>query len=262
MITRKTIQFIRSLQTKKERDRTGLFVAEGNKLVADLLPFFPCELLLARPAWIATQGDLPARELIAAEAEDIQRASSQKNPQDVIAIFRQAPQTFRKEDLSRELILATDGIQDPGNLGTILRLAHWFGIRQIVCSPDTADLYNPKTVQASMGSLAHIRACYTPLPELLDEIGDTPLYGTFLDGQSLYDIPLTPTGILVMGNEGRGIRPEVAQRIPHRIHIPSYPPGRPTAESLNVAAATAIVCAEFRRRSPLPTPAGAAPTGR
>ena len=139
-------------------------------------------------------------------------------------------------------------MQDPGNLGTIVRLADWFGIRHIVCSPETADLYNPKVVQATMGALARVRLYYTPLADFLGSMDRTTVYGTFLDGVDLYRSTLTPRGVIVMGNEGNGISPELEPYIGSRLYIPSYPAGQPTSESLNVAMAAAITCAEFRRR--------------
>ncbi|MBR5689129.1 MAG: RNA methyltransferase, partial [Prevotella sp.] len=148
------------------------------------------------------------------------------------------------------LSLALDGIQDPGNLGTIIRIADWFGIETVVCSPDTADAYAPKVVQATMGSLARVKIVYQDLAELIDALPtDFPVYGTLLDGRDIYAETLTPHGLIVMGNEGNGISPEIARKITRRLLIPNYPADRPTADSLNVAIATAITCAEFRRRA-------------
>jgi TrmH family RNA methyltransferase len=127
-------------------------------------------------------------------------------------------------------------------------LADWFGIKNIICSPDTVDVYNPKTIQATMGAIAHVRVFYTPLVDLLAEITDMPVYGTFLDGADIYREPLSATGLIVMGNEGKGISRSVEKQIFHRLYIPNYPPGTESTESLNVAVATAVICAEFRRR--------------
>ena len=248
MLSKNKIKLIRSLDHKKHRIETGLFVAEGNKLVVDILPFFDCELLVAKPSWIATQGDLRVRELIVAEDTDISRAGLVKNPQDVIGVFAQPKRYLDKERLKNELTLVLDGIQDPGNLGTIIRLANWFGIRNVICSPDTADVYNPKAVQAGMGSIAYVDVFYESLPEYLDELKGIPVYGTFLDGKILYEEKLHSAGLIVMGNEGNGIRPEVEQRITNRLYIPNFPQGSESTESLNVAVATAIVCGEFRRQ--------------
>jgi TrmH family RNA methyltransferase len=248
MLSKNKIKFIRSLESKKQRAESGLFLAEGNKLVADILPFFECELLVAQSSWMATQGDIKAKELLAVDEEDIKKASLLKTPQDVMAVFVQPTNHLDKELLKNELTLILDGIQDPGNLGTIIRLADWFGIKNLICSPDTADVYNPKTVQASMGGMAHVNVFYENLPDLLDELSDIPVYGTFLDGKTIYQEKLTSTGLIVMGNEGKGIRPALAKRITNRLYIPNFPPGTESTESLNVAVATAVVCAEFRRQ--------------
>lgn len=250
MLSKTKIKQIHSLELKKFRDETGLFVAEGNKLVADMLPAFECELLVAKPSWMATQGDIPARELIVAEGDDIRKAGFLRTPQDVLAVFRRPAYTVEEADPQSKLILALDGIQDPGNMGTIIRLADWFGIEHIVCSTDTADAFGPKTVQATMGALSRVKVHTTDLSAYLQRqvIRQIPIYGTFLDGEDLYSKELSETGIIVMGNEGNGIRKETERLVTERLYIPSYPRDRETSESLNVAIATAVVCAEFRRR--------------
>ncbi|MDR0865683.1 MAG: RNA methyltransferase [Candidatus Symbiothrix sp.] len=248
MISKPKIKFIRSLEMKKFRNESACFLAEGNKLVADILPSFDCECLIAKSSWLATQGDIHAKELIVAEENDIEKASLLKTPQDVIAIFRQPEYQLDKKNLKEDLSLVLDGIQDPGNLGTIIRLADWFGIKTIICSPDTADVYNPKTVQATMGAIAHVRVFYTPLVDFLKEMQDIPIYGTFLDGKNIYREQLSATGLIVMGNEGKGISPSVKKGISHKLYIPNYPPDTVSTESLNVAVATAVTCAEFRRK--------------
>lgn len=249
MLSKSKVKYIHSLELKKYRNEANAFVAEGNKLVADMMHAFDCEFLLAKPCWMATQGDLPAKELIVAEEEDIRKASFLKNPQDVLAIFKRPAWSLDEVNPSTQLLLALDGVQDPGNLGTIIRLADWFGIEHIVCSKDCADVFSPKTVQATMGALAHVKVHYTDLPVFLAKQAPfTSLYGTFLDGENLYTQQLTDTGIIVMGNEGNGIRPEIETLISTKLYIPNYPADRETSESLNVAIATAVVCAEFRRR--------------
>jgi len=248
MLSKNKIKFIRSLDKKKFRDESGCFLAEGNKLVADILPVFECELLIVQTSWLATQGDIRTKELIVADEDDIRRASLLKNPQQVIAVFRQPEHTPDWEAMSGNLNLVLDGIQDPGNLGTIIRIADWFGIRDIICSPDSADVYNPKTVQASMGALAGVRVHYRPLRPFLSEIKDAPIYGTFLEGESIYKKELAQNGYVVMGNEGNGISPEVEALISEKLYIPNFS-AEGLAESLNVGVATAITCSEFRRRS-------------
>ena len=250
MISKNKIKYIKSLEKKKIRQELQLFIAEGNKLVESLFPYFECELLLAKPSWMATQGDLPTKELIVAEEGDIEKASLLKNPQDVIAVFNQSKNELDRSCFKKELTLVLDGIQDPGNLGTIIRVANWFGIRNIICSPDTADVYNPKVIQATMGAIAYVNVFYYPVFELMKEVIDEniPLYGTFLDGDNIYEKNLEAYGCIVMGNEGNGISSALEEYINHRLLIPNYPPDTVSTESLNVAAATAVICAEFRRQ--------------
>ncbi|MDR1525119.1 MAG: RNA methyltransferase [Tannerella sp.] len=248
MLSKAKIKEIRALEFKKFRDERGLFVAEGNKLVADMLHAFECEWLMARTSWIAAQGDIPAKELLLAGEGDIRRVSFTKAPQDVVAVFRKPSWPLDGANPESGLVLALDGIQDPGNLGTIVRLADWFGIGYIVCSKDTADVFGPKTVQATMGALARVKVYYAGLDEYAGKHKGSPVYGTFLDGENIYSRKLTQHGIIVMGNEGNGIRPETAAFVNERLYIPSWPPSRETTDSLNVAMAAAIVCAEFRRR--------------
>lgn len=248
MVSKSKIKLIRSLEKKKYRDELKLFVAEGNKLVADLIHIFDCEWMIAKTSWMATQGNIPAKEIQIDENEDIRQVSLLKNPQDVLAIFRQPQYSLQDVNPANQLILALDGIQDPGNLGTIIRTADWFGIEHIVCSLDTTDVFAPKTVQATMGALTHVSVHYTELEQFL-KVYKVPLYGTFLDGKSLYEKKLSNNGIIVMGNEGNGIRPTIESLIKERLFIPNYPLYRETSESLNVATAAAIICAEFRRIS-------------
>ncbi|MDR2773367.1 MAG: RNA methyltransferase [Tannerella sp.] len=247
MLSKAKIKELRSLELKKIRDEQGLFVAEGNKLVADMLRTFDCEWLAARTSWLATQGDIPAKELVLAEEGDIRKVSFMKTPQDVVAVFKKPLYPLEDANPCSQLVLALDGIQDPGNLGTIVRLADWFGIEHIVCSKDTADVFGPKTVQATMGALAHVKIHYTDLAGYLGKHASSPVYGTFLDGENIYTKRLSPHGIIIMGNEGNGIRPQAASFIKEKLYIPSYPPVRETTESLNVAVSAAIICAEFRR---------------
>ena len=149
---------------------------------------------------------------------------------------------------TQELSLALDGVQDPGNLGTIIRIADWFGITHIYCSQDTADVYNPKVVQATMGSIARVKVEYGNLLALVESLpADVPVYGTLLDGDNIYQQQLENRGLIVMGNEGKGISPALAKKVNRRLLIPNFPEGRATADSLNVAIATAITCSEFRR---------------
>lgn len=250
MISKNKQKYIRSLELKKYRNEEQAFVAEGTKLVGDMLPAFSCRLLVATPEWFAMRKALPPCERIEVSDEELRKVSFQKNPQEVLAVFSFPQWNLADTQPGRSLTLALDGIQDPGNMGTIIRLADWFGIEHIVCSTDTVDVFNPKTVQATMGALSRVQVHYTDLPNYLQtqRAKGIPLYGTFLDGENMYEKTLTPNGILVMGNEGNGVRPEVERLIDEKLYIPSFPPERETSESLNVAIATSIVCAEFRRR--------------
>ena len=171
-----------------------------------------------------------------------------QDPQEVLAVFPQT-QTELPTTFTKEIILALDGVQDPGNLGTIIRIADWFGITQIVCSKDTVDVFNPKVVQATMGSIAHISISYVDLFSFLKSVPeDVPIYGTVLDGEDIYTKELSSNGIIIMGNEGKGISDPIKSLITERLFIPNFTDGRDTAESLNVAIATAITCSEFKRR--------------
>jgi TrmH family RNA methyltransferase len=247
MISKNQQKFIRQLEQKKYRKREGLFVAEGTKVVGDLMKRYTPEAVFATPQWQAPEGITP--QIVT--DEELQHISFQQHPQQVLALFP-IPSQEIDDPLAllhdQTLALALDGVQDPGNLGTIIRIADWFGISTLICSNDTVDAWNPKVVQATMGSLARVNIIYTSLPILLDRLTDTyPVYGTFLDGKSIYTEPLTPGGLIIMGNEGNGISDEVRQHINRRLLIPDFHQGD-TADSLNVAIATAITCSEFRRR--------------
>ncbi|MDD2799700.1 MAG: RNA methyltransferase [Bacteroidales bacterium] len=248
MLSKNQIKFIQSLQLKKHRNETGLFVAEGNKLVSDMLLAFDCHWLIATSDWFKINNHSKAELIIEASSDDLRKASSLTTPQDVIAIFKKPNDTLPTENIAEQLLIAADCIQDPGNLGTIIRLADWFGIEHIICSLDCADVYNSKTIQATMGALSRVKVHYTPLDEFLARHKQSPIYGTFLDGDDIYQNELTANGIIVMGNEGNGISHEIEKLVNKRIYIPNFPAGSITSESLNVAVATAIVCAEFRRR--------------
>lgn len=249
MLSKNKIKYIRSLELKKNRKEEKVFVAEGHKLVGDLLGHFPCRLLVAISSWLEKHPRVQADEIIEVTPDELTRASLQKTPQEVLAIFEQPVWTYEVESVSKSLCLALDDIQDPGNLGTIIRLADWFGIEHIFCSQGTVDVYNPKTIQATMGALARVKLHYCHLPSLIASLGNVPVYGTFLDGENMYGKDLTSHGLIVMGNEGNGIGEEVAKLVNERLYIPNYPPQRETSESLNVAVATAVICAEFRRRT-------------
>lgn len=249
LFSKNKIKYIRSLDLKKIRKEEKVFLAEGPKLVGDLLGRFPCSFLAATSLWLQGHPTVRADEIIEVTADELSRASLLKTPQQVLAVFRHQEYELDKSVLKDSLCLALDDIQDPGNLGTIIRLADWFGIEHIICSLNTVDAYNPKTVQATMGGIARVKVHYTSLPDFIRSLGVVPIYGTFLDGDNIYGQQLARNGLVVMGNEGNGISKEVEALINRKLYIPNYPQERETSESLNVAIATAVVCAEFRRQA-------------
>ena len=252
MISKNQIKYIRQLEQKKFRKREKCFVAEGPKVVGDLMSQYQPKAIFATEEWnnIGLTGPVPMSRVT---DDELRRISFLQTPQQVLALFP-IPDHPTNPNYSLftnhySLTLALDSVQDPGNLGTIIRIADWFGIDTIYCSEDTADAYNPKVVQATMGSLAHVHIIYCNLLELFNQLpADFPVYGTLLDGSDIYQQTLSNHGIIVMGNEGNGISEAVRQRVTHRLLIPNFHQG-PSAESLNVAIATAITCSEFRRRS-------------
>ena len=256
MISKNRIKLIHSLEQRKQRKLHGLFVAEGHKLVGDLLSTFQPVYIAACSSWITTHAPLWAQlqargcECNEVSEDELHKASLMKSPQQGLALFKMMkPEAPQAAWVKQELCLALDGIQDPGNMGTIVRIADWFGINHIICSLDTADVYNPKTIQATMGALARVKVSYTDLPAWIARLPqDSSVYGTFLDGDNMYNNELTAHGLIIMGNEGKGISHETAKHVNRRLFIPNYPASRATSESLNVGVATAIICAEFRRR--------------
>ena len=237
-LSKAQIKWVRSLQQKKNRDAEEVFIAEGRKCVEELRNAFELVLLITPDN---------ATEI------EIAQMSNLRTPQGVIGVFKKRGEEARSNEADDKLTLVLDGVQDPGNLGTIIRTCDWFGVHDIYCSKDTADCYNPKVVQATMGALARVRVHYIDLEAWLQKIRETgiPVYGTLLEGGNMYKegaIENKEKGIIIMGNEGNGISPEIRKLITHPIRIPSYPADAQTSESLNVGIATAIVLAEFRRK--------------
>lgn len=244
MISKNKIKYIQSLELKKNRNKENVFVAEGPKLVEALLQVStPC-FIAATSDWIEVNSHLKVLEMVEVTEEELKKISFLQHPQQVLGIFKQEPQP--KLHLENSLSIALDDIQDPGNLGTIIRIADWFGIRTILCSENTVDVYNPKVIQATMGSIANVNVAYVNLEEVIKALPKTfPIYGTLLDGENIYQQTLERKGLIVMGNEGKGISSNIKKYITHKLLIPGDT--QKTAESLNVAIATAITCAEFQR---------------
>lgn len=236
MLSKNEIKEIRALGQKKFRDERGLFVVEGEKLVDEALHSGFDVIGLYRTEDIGE--------------EAMGRISQLTHPSPALAIVRQPRAVALPAFGPDELVLALDGVRDPGNLGTILRIADWFGIRLVLASEDTVELYNPKVVQATMGAIFRVRVHYCDLAEVLrcPVKPGIPVYGTFLEGDNIYETELASGGILVMGSEANGISPAVAASVTQKLFIPPFPAGVRTSESLNVAVATAICCSEFRRR--------------
>ncbi|WP_306354043.1 TrmH family RNA methyltransferase [Flavobacterium sp. '19STA2R22 D10 B1'] len=241
MVSKNQIKLITSLQQKKYRKQQGLFIAEGAKVIQELLEFnFELELLFVTED-IFLEVPAPKRNLT--DDASLKKITALTTANNCLAVFK-IP--VKKETIAQEgLIIALDDIRDPGNMGTIMRLCDWFGIKQIVCSEQTVDIYNPKVVQATMGSIARVNVTAVDLNDFL-KTTQLPVFGTFMDGDSIYQQKLPSEGIIIMGNEANGISKSVEDLISHRLTIPRFGDLQQT-ESLNVATATAIILSEFRR---------------
>lgn len=244
-MTKAEIQFIRSLADKRVRDAEHLFIAEGAKLVEEIRD---SKFRIRRI--YTTRADMQGKDVERIDMRDMERISQLKSATDTLAVVEQPRQ--RLDIDPKALTLALDGVQNPGNLGTIIRLADWFGIKDVVCSKECADCYNPKVVQATMGAILRVRVHYVDdLAHLLLSARSQgmPIYGTLLTGKNIYTTEVENRGIVVMGNEGRGVSEECQATLTHHLLIPPYPANQPTSESLNVAMATGIILSEFRRRA-------------
>jgi len=236
------IKWIRSLHEKKTRDTEGLYLIEGEKMVLEALKTIPEQIHTIVQSIVSVDRVTNfSRDHFSCSEKQLKQISTLKTPNKFVAVVR------KKTDIQTELkglILALDGIQDPGNMGTIMRIADWFGIDQIICSKDTVDCYNPKVVQSSMGAILRVQINYCDLAKTIQDYKGN-VYGAFLEGNSIYQGDLKGEGVILLGNEGNGIRKELEDLVSDRIHIPSF--GH--AESLNVAVAAGIIVSEFRRRA-------------
>jgi len=249
MISKSTIKLIRSLEQKKFRTEYKLFVAEGHKIIHELIKQnWPIEHVFATETWEGLK-NFPDANIIS--ESDLEKISFQKTPQQVLAVCKIIEHKINYSELKDVLCLALDDIQDPGNVGTIIRIADWFGIKHIFAGTGTAELYNPKVIQATMGAFTRVKVFPVELAEFIKKyIKETnlPVFGTLLNGKNLYHEKLNKNGMIVMGSEGKGISKEVQHTLINTLFIPPFSSDSQTSESLNVATATAIVCAEFRRR--------------
>ena len=254
MITRSQVKMILSLQKRKVREENSLFVIEGDKLVREyILAGNRVNLLAGKPEWIdgesgrVTEG---ADETVTVTYDELRRISSLRTPHNVLAVAAMPEREYSDSLLAGRLTPVLEYVQDPGNLGTIIRIAAWFGMGNIVCSPDCVDFYNPKVIQATMGAFMHVTVWYRPLDEFLGKaVSDgISVYGATMDGRSVYQSDLGGEGIILFGNESRGISDGLMGYVTRKITIPG--PGKPLAgiESLNVSMAAAIICSEFARR--------------
>jgi TrmH family RNA methyltransferase len=255
MISKSKIRFIRSLQNKKVRDEERLFVIEGDKLVREFLAArFPVRMLIAKPEFLSSL--LPEmiqniNEIEAVSYEELKQMSTLKTPHNALAIVQIPESEMIVSEIIKQFCVALDFVQDPGNMGTIIRAAGWFGIKNIVCSVDCVDVYNSKVIQASMGALLHVNVFYTDLKTLFTNAikNSVPVYGTMLDGKSIYDHKLDNKGIILLGNESKGISDELIPFITEKIRIPKYSNAKEGIDSLNVGMAASVVFSEFLRKS-------------
>ena len=250
MLSKNKIKFINALQKKKFRQKYNKFLVEGDKMVLEMLTKgqFKIHSIYALENWLNEHSPLLRQhrdQITQVDERELKSISSLTTPNQVLCILEILNVKLNDTRIAQSLSLVLDNIQDPGNMGSILRTADWFGIEHVFCL-QCVDVYNPKVVQATMGAFLRVTVIQTDAKAIFERWNELPIYGTFLDGESIYDTKLTQTGFIIIGNEGRGIRPEIESYISHKIKIPAY--GK--AESLNAAVATGIVCAEFRRNAP------------
>jgi TrmH family RNA methyltransferase len=255
MLSKTKIKFINSLQIKKNRDKEKLFVIEGDKLVKEFLSAkVPVKLLIAKNDFLRELPSLPGSNVSNIEEatfEELKQISSLKTPHNALAVVNMPETEFDLSSILKQYCIALDFIQDPGNLGTIIRAAGWFGIKNIICSPDCVDAYNPKVVQAGMGALLHVNIFYYDLKMLLGAAHEhsATVFGTVLGGKSVYKHKLDSKGIILLGNESKGISPELFPFIDEKISIPKFSIAKEGIDSLNVSMAASIVFSEFLRKS-------------
>ena len=256
MLSKNKIKFINSIKKKKYREIHQCFFVEGEKLVDELLKSNNQSFeILATNEWVQDyqqNNDLKQNiEITEVTPEELKKISSLSTPNKVLAIVKQPNYSFDYSKILTELSIFLDDINDPGNLGTIIRIADWFGIKNIFCSQESVDVFNPKVVQSTMGAIYRVKVHYVDSKEFLTEISkkeDFKIYGTFLEGNNIYEEKLTTSGLIIMGSESHGISENVKPFVNTKLFIPNYPKDLKTSESLNISVATAIVCSEFRRR--------------
>ncbi|MBN2818627.1 MAG: RNA methyltransferase [Bacteroidales bacterium] len=254
MISKSKVKQLTSLAIKKYRNKEGLFLVEGDKMVLELSksPISITELFVTVEfEKSCKEHNLHAETVTIINKEELKKISQLKTPQNSLAVCSIPKPKVLPLALEEDLTIYLDGIQDPGNLGTILRICDWFGIRNIFCSEETVDPFNPKVIQASMGSFARVAVTECDFISLktIARRSDAIIYGTFMEGANVFTQNLSNKSVLVMGNEGNGISEEIAHFVDQKISIPNFSSNIQKAESLNVSVATAILCAEFKRRT-------------
>lgn len=252
MLSKQITKIIQNLEKKKFREKYNLFKIEGEKLVAELLRSpLAVHAIIAYPEWIQANGHLLGKnQVLETDEKGMKAISNFQSLPHVMALAEIPNHPYHPDEVAGTLSLVLNGIQDPGNLGTILRIADWFGVSHLLCDRDCASIYNPKCVQASMGAIFRVHAYYLDLPETIRQLKTKgmPVFGTFLDGENIYTSPLPSQGLIIMGNEGKGIAEGIGQLADFRLTIPNFTPAGASSESLNVGVATGIILSEFKRR--------------
>lgn len=254
MLSKSKIKFILSLQKRKVREEYRMFIAEGDKIVKEIINSgFPVKSLICKPEYLAgipVASRETIEEIIPVKYEELKQISSLTTPHNAMAVVEMPDYGMEIDEMLQEIVPALDFIQDPGNMGTIIRAAAWFGIRNIVCSLNCVDIYNPKVIQATMGAFLNVKVHYCDLAELLGSVAkkDIPVFGTVLNGKSIYEHELGGKGIILIGNESKGISEELFAFITDRITIPKFCDAKYGVESLNAGMAASVIFSEFRRK--------------
>ena len=249
-VSNNTIKFVASLSQKKYRDKEGCFIAEGNKCVRDTWDYFKCRMLIATQNWYESYGNCTHMDVLQiATRQQMQKMSQFSNPSDVIAVYETPEVSYTPQEVKENINIVLEGVQDPGNLGTIIRLADWYGIKNIFCNKQTVDVYNHKVIQATMGAISRVKLHYCDLEELIESFPEMDVFGTTLDGENIYSTSLPDRCFVIFGNEGNGMSERLKAMTTRNLYIPSRVVDGSTSESLNVGLAAAITISEFCRNT-------------
>lgn len=249
-VSNNTIKFVASLSQKKYRDKEGCFIAEGNKCVRDTWDYFKCRMLIATQNWYESYGNCTHMDVLQiATRQQMQKMSQFSNPSDVIAVYETPEVSYTPQEVKENINIVLEGVQDPGNLGTIIRLADWYGIKNIFCNKQTVDVYNHKVIQATMGAISRVKVHYCDLEELIESFPEMDVFGTTLDGENIYSTSLPDRCFVIFGNEGNGMSERLKAMTTRNLYIPSRVVDGSTSESLNVGLAAAITISEFCRNT-------------